>query len=134
MGQWDGQWDGQWAERPVGRAAGRLAGLARMRGAGAAGSGAIFRLSGRGGRASILFCYQTDMPGSPAKGAIQAFTRSPWVRYRADPSASSANPAPAGAAAGPSAAAIPNSPGRLPRGNSRVAWPILRPGRASALP
>jgi hypothetical protein len=35
---------------------------------------------------------------------------------------------------GPNTASTPNSPGRAPLGNSRVTWPFLRPGRASALP
>ena len=46
-----GQAMGQRAGQPAGPAAGQLAGLARMRWAGAAGSGAIFGLTGRGKRA-----------------------------------------------------------------------------------
>ena len=39
-----------------------------------------------------------------------------------------------GVASMPSACFTPNSPGNPPFGNSRVTWPIFRPGRASALP
>lgn len=69
--------------------------------------------------------------GSPRNGA-------PGARAAPQPSAAQqlrapAPPGPRGAS-GPSAAITPNSPGSAPFANNRVTCPILRYGRATALP